>query len=63
VPALAEKLPGFDMVGWFAVVAPTGAPTAAIDRCNRDLNALLADREVATLAAGPEAKRKTLRSR
>jgi tripartite-type tricarboxylate transporter receptor subunit TctC len=47
VPALAEKLPGFDMVGWFAVVAPTGTPAAAVERSNRDLNALLADKEVA----------------
>lgn len=47
VPALAERLPGFDMVGWFAVVAPTGTPTVAIERSNRDLNALLNDREVA----------------
>ena len=28
----SEKLPGFDMVGWFAVVAPTGTPAAAIAR-------------------------------
>jgi tripartite-type tricarboxylate transporter receptor subunit TctC len=47
VPALAEKLPGFDMVGWFALVAPTGTPVAAIERSNRDLNALLADKDVA----------------
>jgi tripartite-type tricarboxylate transporter receptor subunit TctC len=47
VPALSEKLPGFDMVGWFAVVAPTGTSTAAIERSNRDINALLADKEVA----------------
>lgn len=47
VPALAEKLPGFDMVGWFAVVAPTGTPAAAIERSNRDINALLADKELA----------------
>lgn len=47
VPALAEKLPGFDMVGWFAVVAPTGTPAAAIERCHRDLNALLNDKDVA----------------
>ncbi|MBC7938546.1 MAG: tripartite tricarboxylate transporter substrate binding protein [Chitinophagaceae bacterium] len=46
VPALAEKLPGFDMVGWFALVAPAGTPTAAIERTNRDVNALLTDREV-----------------
>lgn len=55
VPALAEKLPGFDMVGWFAVVAPTGTPAAAIERCHRDLNALLNDKEVAEriAAIGP----------
>jgi tripartite-type tricarboxylate transporter receptor subunit TctC len=47
VPALSEKLPGFDMVGWFAVVAPTGTPAAAVERSNRDINALLADKEVA----------------
>jgi len=47
VPRLAEKLPGFDMVGWFAVVGPTGTPAAAVERSNRDLNALLADKEVA----------------
>jgi tripartite-type tricarboxylate transporter receptor subunit TctC len=45
-PALAEKLPGFDMVGWFALVAPTGTPTAAIERTNREVNALLNDKEV-----------------
>jgi tripartite-type tricarboxylate transporter receptor subunit TctC len=35
------------MVGWFAVVAPTGTPAAAVERLNRDLNAVLTDREVA----------------
>ncbi len=47
VPALAERLPGFDMVGWFALVAPSGTPAAAIERSHRDVSALLADREVA----------------
>jgi tripartite-type tricarboxylate transporter receptor subunit TctC len=47
VPTLAEKLPGIDMVGWFAVVAPTGTPQAAIERFNHDLNAALADHEIA----------------
>ena len=55
VPALAETLPGFDMVGWFAVVAPMGTPAAVIERANRDLNALLGDKEVAEriAAIGP----------
>jgi tripartite-type tricarboxylate transporter receptor subunit TctC len=57
VPALAETLPGFDMVGWFAVVAPTGTPQAAIQRANHDINALLNEREFAERIAliGPMA--------
>jgi tripartite-type tricarboxylate transporter receptor subunit TctC len=55
VPSLAEKLPGFDMVGWFALVAPAGTPAAVVDRCNRDVNALLNDKDVAEriAAIGP----------
>ncbi|MBP6902812.1 MAG: tripartite tricarboxylate transporter substrate binding protein [Burkholderiaceae bacterium] len=55
VPSLSEKLPGFDMVGWFAIVAPAGTPAAAIERCHRDVNALLAEREMAEriAAIGP----------
>ena len=34
------------MVGWFALVAPAGTPAAAIERSNRDVNALLADKDV-----------------
>ena len=58
VPALAEKLPGFEMVGWFALVAPTGTPAAVVQRVNRDLNTALAEREVADriAAIGPIAE-------
>ena len=42
-PALSEKLPGFDMPGWFAVVAPAGTPKAVIARVNGDINAALAE--------------------
>jgi tripartite-type tricarboxylate transporter receptor subunit TctC len=45
-PALSETLPGFDMPGWFAVVAPAGTPTAVIARVNRDINAALAEPEL-----------------
>ena len=55
VPTLAESLPGFDMVGWFAIVAPTGTPAPVVQRVNRDVNALLADRALAEriAAIGP----------
>ena len=45
-PALGEKLPGFDMPGWFAVVAPAGTPKAVIARVNRDINAALSEPEL-----------------
>lgn len=55
VPALAETLPGFEMIGWFGLVAPTGTPQPVIARVNDELNKLLADREVAEriLTIGP----------
>ena len=46
VPALAELVPGLDMVGWFGVVAPVGTPAAATARFGRDVKALLGDRAV-----------------
>ena len=58
VPALAELLPGFEMIGWFALVAPTGVPAGVIAQVNRDLNALLAERDMAEriAAIGPIAE-------
>jgi tripartite-type tricarboxylate transporter receptor subunit TctC len=55
VPTLADTLPGFEMVGWFAIVAPTGMPPAVVQRVNRDVNAALADRALADriAAIGP----------
>lgn len=58
VPALAEFTPGFDMSGWFAVVAPTGTPTVAITRLHREIGTLLATPEIAEriLTIGPIAE-------
>lgn len=58
VPALSELLPGFDMVGWFAVMAPAGTPQAVVARMNRELNMLLGEREVREriLTVGPIAE-------
>ncbi|MCZ8294194.1 MAG: tripartite tricarboxylate transporter substrate binding protein [Hylemonella sp.] len=58
VPALSELLPGFEMVGWFAVVAPAGTPASAIQRMNKEINTLLGDADVAQRMAtiGPIAE-------
>lgn len=47
VPALAETLPGFDYAGWVGIVAPAKTPAAAIQRFNRDLDAVLSDKDMA----------------
>ncbi|OGA06950.1 MAG: hypothetical protein A2W68_18465 [Betaproteobacteria bacterium RIFCSPLOWO2_02_64_14] len=36
VPAVAETLPGFENLGWFGLMAPTGTPVAVIDKVYRD---------------------------
>src|SRR5439155_1515730 len=46
VPTFSETLPGFEFNGWFAVVAPTGTPRAAIERMNLEFNRILLDGEM-----------------
>jgi tripartite-type tricarboxylate transporter receptor subunit TctC len=55
VPPIAEKLPGFDYAGWVGIVAPAGTPAAAVQRFNRDLDAVLSDKDMAARlrAIGP----------
>ncbi len=36
VPAIAETLPGFENLGWFALMAPAGTPPAVTDKVYRD---------------------------
>ena len=43
VPAVAETLPGFENLGWFGLVAPTGTPKAVIDKVHRDVVKVLGD--------------------
>ena len=46
VPAMAEKLPGFESVAWYAIVAPPQTPKAIVDKINADVNAVLKEPEV-----------------
>jgi tripartite-type tricarboxylate transporter receptor subunit TctC len=36
VPAVAETLPGFENLGWFGLMVPTGTPAAVVDKVYRD---------------------------
>jgi tripartite-type tricarboxylate transporter receptor subunit TctC len=46
VPTMAESYPGFEYVGWFALVAPAGTPEPIVRKVNADVNAVLARPEV-----------------
>ena len=46
VPAVAETLPGFENLGWFGLVAPTGTPQAVITKVHRDVVAVLKSPDV-----------------
>jgi tripartite-type tricarboxylate transporter receptor subunit TctC len=57
VPTIAEALPGFESVTWYAVVAPPRTPAAIVERVNAGVNQALHDSEVqmrlAELSAEP----------
>ena len=58
-PAIAEELPGFEMVGWSGLMAPTGRPAAIINATNRDIvqipgSAELKQKRSADAADGPQ---------
>src|SRR5207342_475139 len=46
VPTLAETLPGFEAVAWYAIVAPPNTPKAIVDKINADVNEALRDSDV-----------------
>ncbi|HTT47831.1 MAG TPA: tripartite tricarboxylate transporter substrate binding protein [Pseudolabrys sp.] len=46
VPTLAAKLPGFESVAWYAIVAPPQTPKAIVEKINADVNEALRDASV-----------------
>ena len=41
VPTVAETVPGFENIGWFGLMAPTGTPQPIIDKIHRDVAKVL----------------------
>ena len=46
LPAIAETVPGYEVVNWFGILAPAGAAPAIIARVNAELNAALSEPRV-----------------
>src|SRR5271170_4606394 len=57
MPTIAETLPGFEAVAWYAIVAPPKTPAAIVDTVNAGVNEALRDPDVqkhlADLSAEP----------
>jgi tripartite-type tricarboxylate transporter receptor subunit TctC len=43
VPTVADTVPGYEVSGWFGLVAPRGTPPEIVEKLNRETNAVLAD--------------------
>ena len=41
IATVAETVPGFAAMGWFALMTPTGTPDTIVRKVNADLNAVL----------------------
>jgi len=43
IPAIAETLPGFEVVNWYAMLAPAGTPAPVISKINAEMVKMIAD--------------------
>jgi tripartite-type tricarboxylate transporter receptor subunit TctC len=45
-PTIAETLPGFEAVAWYAIVAPPKTPQAVVSKINADVNEALKQADI-----------------
>jgi len=43
VPPVGDFVPGYEVISWFGIGAPTNTPAEIVDKLNREINAALAD--------------------
>jgi tripartite-type tricarboxylate transporter receptor subunit TctC len=58
VPAIAEQLPGYEVITWYGVFAPAGTPRPVVDKLNATLTRMLAtpDAQKRFAAVGADAR-------
>jgi len=56
VPAVAEALPGFEVVGWYGVIGPAGMPAPLVKRLHDELIRALAQPDVKSRIAADGAE-------
>jgi tripartite-type tricarboxylate transporter receptor subunit TctC len=57
LPAIAEFVPGYELTGWLGLLAPTGAPSAVVNKLSGEVSAILRtpDAQARLLALGADA--------
>jgi tripartite-type tricarboxylate transporter receptor subunit TctC len=56
IPAMAEALPGFEVIGWYGVIGPAGMPAPLVKRLHDELTRVLALPEVRSRIAADGAE-------
>jgi tripartite-type tricarboxylate transporter receptor subunit TctC len=46
VPAVAEAIPGYEVVGWYGIIGPAGMPAPLVERLNQELLQVLKQPDV-----------------
>jgi len=46
VPAVAEAIPGYEVVGWYGIIGPAGMPAPLVERLHQELLRVLAQPDV-----------------
>lgn len=41
IPTVAETYPGYEVIGWFQIIVPSGTPAAVSEKINRDVNRIM----------------------
>lgn len=41
IPTVAETYPGYEAIGWFQIIVPSGTPTTVIEKINADVNRII----------------------
>lgn len=41
MPTVAETYPGYEAIGWFQIIVPSGTPSAVIEKINIDVNRII----------------------
>jgi tripartite-type tricarboxylate transporter receptor subunit TctC len=52
IPAIAETLPGFEVMSWLGLAAPGGTPRAIVERLNREVGEILKLSDIREKLAG-----------